>query len=161
MPNRVRPLPYSRTLQHRPYQGNHPMALDSIPLFAALKSKMNWHQARQNLLAENVANADTPGFEGRDLVPFKVDAPRSGELLSPVGVARTNIEHIRGTILAEARANFGSDDGPGWEVTPVGNGVTLEEQMMKVTGNAYDYQVASALYSRSLGILKTALRGKV
>jgi flagellar basal-body rod protein FlgB len=136
------------------------MALDSIPLFAVLKNKMSWHQSRQTLLAENVANADTPGFRGRDLAAFKVEhAVRQGEVLPPVGMARTSAAHIKGTLIADARSNFGGEK-PGWEITPEANAVTLEEQMMKVTGNAYDYQVASTLYSRSLGILKTAIRGK-
>jgi flagellar basal-body rod protein FlgB len=137
------------------------MTLDSIPLFSVLKDKMSWHEARQTLLAENVANADTPNYEGRDLVPFAVEEAKRGELLPPVGVSRTNVAHIRGTILADARANFGNDNGPDWEITPEGNGVTLEEQMMKVGANAFDYQVATTLYTRSLGLLKTALRGRV
>ena len=52
------------------------MAIESIPLLAVLKDKMNWHQARQTLLAENVANADTPNFEGRDLAPYKLPPRR-------------------------------------------------------------------------------------
>ena len=60
------------------------MALDSIPLFTVLKSKMNWHQSRQTLLAQNVANADTPGYKGSDLADFKVErAVRSGQQILP------------------------------------------------------------------------------
>lgn len=138
------------------------MALDSIPMFAVLKSKMNWHQQRQTLLAQNVANADTPGYKGRDLVAFKVEqaTSRGGQVLPPIGMTRTSAAHIDGPTMADARSNFGSKDGGGWEITPEGNGVVLEEEMIKVTGNAYDYQVASTLYSRSLGILKTAIRGR-
>ena len=43
------------------------MAVTDLPLFQALKSKMQWHQTRQVVLAENIANADTPGFEARDV----------------------------------------------------------------------------------------------
>jgi len=137
------------------------MALDQIPLFAALKSKMNWHQDRQTLLAQNVANADTPNYRGRDLAPFKVEqAFKAGQVLPPIGVARTSVGHIEGNLMADARSNFGSKNGGGWEITPEGNGVVLEEQMMKVSGNAHDFQVASTLYTRSLGILKTAIRGR-
>ena len=137
------------------------MSLDSMPLFAVLKNKMNWHQARQTLLAENVANADTPGFKGRDLAPFKVEqASRKGQVMPPIGMARTSAQHIQGQLMADARSNFGGETRPSWEITPEGNGVVLEEQMMKVTGNAFEYQVASALYTRSLGILKTAIRGR-
>ncbi len=137
------------------------MALDQMPLFAALKSKMNWHQERQTLLAQNVANADTPNYKGRDLAPFKVEqAVRGGQVLPPIGVARTSAGHIEGNLMADARSNFGSKNGGGWEITPEGNGVVLEEQMMKVSSNAGDYQLASTLYTRSLGILKTAIRGR-
>ncbi len=137
------------------------MALDSIALFSVLKSKMSWHQQRQTLLAQNVANADTPGYKGRDLAAFKVDQPlKSGQVLPPVGVTRTSAAHIKGTVMSDARSNFGNNNGPGWEVTPEGNGVILEEQMMKISSNSGDFQVASLLYSRSLGLLKTALRGR-
>jgi flagellar basal-body rod protein FlgB len=35
--------------------------------------------------------------------------------------------------------------------------VNLEEEMMKVAANQMDYQVVSALYMRSLGLIKTAV----
>ena len=36
------------------------MPISDIPLFSMLRTRMQWHQERQRLLAENVANADTP-----------------------------------------------------------------------------------------------------
>ena len=45
-------------------------------------------------------------------------------------------------------------------MTPDGNSVSLEDQMMKVTQNQMDYQMATSLYARSLGLLKTALGKK-
>ena len=41
--------------------------IGSLPLLQALTEKMRWHQSRQQVLAENIANADTPGFMERDL----------------------------------------------------------------------------------------------
>ena len=49
------------------------MAFSDMPLVGFLKNKMSWHQARQRLLAENVANADTPRFKPRDLKPIGFD----------------------------------------------------------------------------------------
>ena len=46
------------------------MGLMDMPVFTALTDKMRWHQTRQGLLAENVANAETPGYRGRDLKQF-------------------------------------------------------------------------------------------
>jgi flagellar basal-body rod protein FlgB len=50
------------------FAGNSlPMAVTGVPLIAMLKTRLHWHQTRQKLLAENVANADTPGFQPKEL----------------------------------------------------------------------------------------------
>ena len=38
------------------------MAITDLPIFSMLRTRMQWHQERQRLLAENVANADTPNY---------------------------------------------------------------------------------------------------
>ena len=45
----------------------------------------------------------------------------------------------------------------GYDVRPTGNAVNLEDEMMKVVNNQMDYQMATSIYSRSLGLLKTAV----
>ena len=52
------------------------MSINDLPGLAALRTRMQWHQERQRVLAENVANSDTPNFRPRDLVEPKFD--RSG-----------------------------------------------------------------------------------
>ena len=52
---------------------------------------------------------------------------------------------------------FESDKSVDFEVTPSGNGVVLEDQMAKVAQNQMDYQMATTVYSRSLGIMKMAI----
>ena len=132
------------------------VALGDLKLFAFLKTKMQWHQARQRVLAENVANADTPRYRPNDLKPMsfesRVAAGGSGALLP----MRTNVAHIKGSPMP-APGPFASARGGGWEVTPAGNAVVLEEQMIKVSENQFDFQMASTLYSRSLGLLRTAV----
>lgn len=127
----------------------------TISLFTALTDKMKWHQARQTLLAENVANADTPGFRGRDLKAFsvaEVQRDRSSLRLTPVA---TQPAHI--SVSAPAAEGFGARIENGFEVTPEGNAVTLEDEMMKAAANQLDYQAATTLYTRSLRLLRTAL----
>ena len=50
------------------------MSINDIPGLAALRTRMQWHQERQRVLAENVANSDTPGFKPKDLVEPNFDA---------------------------------------------------------------------------------------
>lgn len=135
------------------------MAMVDLPILSALKLKMSWHQGRQRVLAENVANADTPGFRARDLKTpdfAEIMARQSPARLAP---ARTQTGHVALRVPDGAGAAPGFErmrDG-GWEVTPSGNGVVLEEQMIKVADNQMDYQLATTLYTRSLGLLRTAL----
>src|SRR5690606_8686470 len=130
------------------------MAIGDLPIFAALRNKMQWHQTRQTLLAENVAHAETPGYRARDLTPFSVED--SGRRTGPVvATAATNARHY--SVAGEPARAMGARTMNSFEIMPEGNGVTLEEEMMKVTTNQMDYQAATTLYSRSMRILKIAL----
>ena len=133
------------------------MAFTDLSLLDMLKTKMNWHQARQKVLAGNVANADTPGYRSNDLKAPDFSSMVSAQRIVPLAVRRTSAAHIQGAVLSDGSVRFGAVKGVDWEVTPEGNAVVLEEQMMKVTQNQFDYQVATTLYSRSIGLLKMAL----
>lgn len=133
------------------------MAINDLPLLSALRTKMQWHQERQRVLAENVSNANTPNFKPTDLVEPKFD--RKGTNIEPgigsLGMMRTSATHINATGGAPS---FRGDGGRSAFLTkPAGNAVNLEEQMLKVSANQMDYAAATSLYTRSLGLLKTAI----
>ncbi len=58
------------------------MAISELPILDAAHP-MQWHQERQRLLAENVANADTPNFRPRDLAPLKPRTSRGSVVMAP------------------------------------------------------------------------------
>lgn len=126
------------------------MAITDLPLFSMLRTRMHWHEQRQRLLSENVANADTPKFRPRDLAPpeFERSAP------TPVGLALTADGHLAGS---GSSSRFRVDRSAGYESRPTGNAVNLEDEMIKVAANQMDYQAATTLYSKSLNLVKTAL----
>ena len=132
------------------------MAVIDLPLFAMLRTRMQWHQERQRVLAENVANANTPGFRPHDLAPLQFDRaqPQSGS----IGLAQTEPGHIAASGNASGR--FQASQFGGYAVRPSGNAVNLEDEMIKVAANQMDYQAATTLYTRSLGLLKVALGKK-
>jgi len=130
------------------------MAISDIPIFSMLRTRLNWHQERQRVLAENVANSDTPGFRPRDLYEPKFDRTAAGVM--PVTVARTDAAHIAGR---DEAPSFPGERHQ-FRVRPAGNAVSLEDEMMKVANNQMDYQAASALYTRSLALIKTAVGRK-
>lgn len=133
------------------------MSVTDLGMLGYLKSKMNWHQARQRVLAENVSNSDTPRYKPRELKA--PDFKKTLSMTEPVRVS-TTLTHKAHLAVASSSANsdrYASSRGEGWETTPGGNAVVLEEQMMKIAENQYDYQLVSTIYSRSLGLIKTAL----
>lgn len=129
------------------------MAISNIPGLSALRTSMQWHQQRQRVLAENVSNADTPNFKPRDLVRPTAEALASGTRAT-LAVARTNPGHVT---FAGGSDAFAVDRRATNETRPTGNAVDLEDEMMKIAANQMDYQAATSLYTRSLGLLKTAI----
>ncbi len=130
------------------------MAVTGVPLLSMLKTRMHWHQTRQKLLAENVSNADMPRFQPKDLrVP--TFAPNGAATGGALAAMRTDPMH-----LASATARPGEDarDARRFEITPSGNAVSLEDEMLKVAQNQSDYQLAASLYQKSLQMLRTAVR---
>lgn len=131
------------------------MPISNVPIFQMLHTRMQWHQERQRLLAENVANADTPNFRPRDLTPPKFDQPAPAAVTAGLTLARTDAGHISGS--ESAASAFQSDRKGGYEIRPAGNAVNLEDEMLKVAANQMDYQAVTTLYGRSLGLIKTAI----
>ena len=131
------------------------MGLMNMPVFTAITDKMRWHQTRQGLLAENVANAETPGFRGRDLEQYDFADRASGFSSASVTTSATQPMHF--SVSSSEGSAFGAQRMANFEITPEGNGVTLEDEMMKVTTNLMDYQAATSLYQTSIKILRTAM----
>src|SRR5436190_9279813 len=111
------------------------MPISDIPIFSMLRTRMQWHQERQKVLAENVANADTPNFRTRDLKPL--DFGSQVQTAGQVRLASTNPMHIAGSAGNSAFATGGNGK---YDVKPAGNAVNLEDEMMKVASNQMDYQ---------------------
>lgn len=132
------------------------MPVTDLPLFSMLKSRMYWLEERQRVLAENVANADTPGYRGHDLK--QLDFHEALQSTGSVTLATTAPGHMTGS--GTGRGRFPLDTKGGFETTPRGNAVVLEDEMLKVAQTQMDHQAATALYARSIGLIKTALGRK-
>jgi len=133
------------------------MPITDLPILSMLRTRLQWSQQRQAVLAANVANGDTPGYRPQDLAPltFTTPAQVSAPPLTSVSLVRTESGHLGGA--SQDDTPFQSKGEKNYEVRPTGNSVNLEQEMMKVAANQMDYQAVTALYTRSLSMLKTAL----
>jgi flagellar basal-body rod protein FlgB len=128
------------------------MPISDISILAMLRTRMEWHQERQRVLAENVANADTPNYRARDLAP--PDFKRELSVAS-LDLVRSDAQHMVGEGFGGSQ--FASDSNGRFEVRPRGNSVTHEDEMMKVASNQMDFEAVASLYTRSLALIKLAI----
>ena len=130
------------------------MSMNDIPGLAVLRTRMQWHQERQRVLAENVANSDTPNFKPRDLLEPKFDNTGAPGSIGSLAMMRTSGNHIT---PSGGVGSFEHNGKVGFETRPAGNAVNLEDEMLKVSANQMDYAAVTSLYTRSLHLLKTAI----
>lgn len=129
------------------------MDLTKIPVFAAIGKRMEWLNQRQKVLAENVANANTPNFRPSDLKPQTFRDLVAGSSSNRIAMAGTSGGHIAGRPAPAA----GLVKGKATDVSPSGNAVVIEEELMKVSETQANYALMTSLYRKHIGMLKTAL----
>jgi flagellar basal-body rod protein FlgB len=112
-----------------------------IHLFDITSQKNQWLTARQAVIAGNIANANTPGYQTQDLQPFE-EVLRATSLQ----MAATRPGHM---VPASATGAAGADTRPGstWDITHSGNSVSLEKELMKSSE-------VSGAYSLNTSVMK-------
>jgi len=127
--------------------------ISQISLFQAMSAKMDYTTQRHTVLAENIANADTPGYRAQDMEPFAEQFSRSH--FGRLSLASTSGTHIRpASLIRDARVD---DVGSRYETAPNGNDVVLEQQMIAMGQSVMEHQMVSDLYRRNVGMIRTAL----
>lgn len=114
---------------------------------------------RQRVVAENVANVNTPGFVPRDVdqSEFQRSLNRySSPSVGSIGLATTREGHITGKLAP--RPSFGTKSAPDSEVTMDGNAVVIEEQMLRINQIRTEFDTAISLYQKGLSLIRLAAR---
>lgn len=132
------------------------MDLASTPFFGLLRQRLDQLSQRQQLIAENIANASTPGYRPRD-----VDTSGFERMLAStsgghggVTLARTNPGHMTSSGPSAAHVVTRDDS----ETTIDGNAVVLEEQMARAAETRMSFETGIALYQKGLELVRMAAR---
>jgi flagellar basal-body rod protein FlgB len=132
-----------------------------------IERKMDWLAQRQTVIAENIANANTPNYKPKEIEPFDkvlsstLDAQGAKGKSSPnFKMNTTQPGHLNGTVATSGGQYKVSAAKDVYEVKPSGNGVVLEQQMTDLAETTGQYQMMTGLYKKSLTLLKTALSGR-
>jgi len=133
--------------------------LDGVDVFRITGARMRQLSERQNVLAQNIANADTPHYRARDVRPFSFDSTllRQQPGLAPLRLAATRPGHLG---LAQGGVDVTTDRARSYSEDPDGNTVNLEEQMVKQADVAKAYDLATLVYKRGTALLRTAAGGR-
>ena len=132
------------------------MDIKNIALFQAMGAKMNYLSTRQGVLAQNIANADTPEYRPRDLTEVDFGAILQDVTGSKkVRMERTEAGHIMPGGNIDTPDNRKSRVT--YEVAPGDNAVIIEEQMIKATQTTMDYNLMTNLMRKNIGMIQTAL----
>ena len=131
------------------------MDLSSISLFSMLSERMAWLTKRQQVLAHNIANANTAGFIPKDLEP--IDFKRMAENANGrIAISATSAGHLTGSSRSSPAYRVVEPTGD-IEMTPSGNAVVLEEELMKVSETVMDHRITANLYSKHINMIRLVL----
>ena len=129
----------------------------NISIFDLFSQRMGWLKQRHEVLAQNVANADTPDYAPRDLTEDSFAKALQGRL--PVGkTLRTDAHHIPGT-LENGRGPRSYASKTTYESAPSGNAVVLEEQLVKTAETEMNHSTVTNLYGKYMRMFRIALGG--
>lgn len=119
-------------------------------LLGLAERRLGWLDRRQAVLAQNIANADTPGFRPRDLLPFaaRLDAVLRADL------ARSHAAHLAGRSPGAGQAR---EDRRAQEATPNGNAVSLDREALRVAETDTAHAVAMAVHRSFSGLYRMTL----
>ena len=110
---------------------------------------LDYHLERQNVLASNVANLETPGFVPRELLRGVDGASRAHLSLSATDDGHLGATDFGGgahEVLEELVVSPGNE----------GNGVSLERELSRVAANHLRYEGAARIVQNRLGALRYA-----
>ncbi len=119
-----------------------------------LNAVMNFRLANQNVISSNIANADTPGYHAqkmefetalRDALGVSDRLPM--EASDPGHIIKADPGHIDPVIY----------DHPNGVVNLDGNTVDRASEMVSMAENELQYNAATELLRRKLGLLKYAI----
>ncbi len=139
------------------------MGLSSTPpLLDAIARSMHQLDQRQRIVAENIANSETPHFKAREVAPADFSALLASQQ------ARGAAPHVNRPLIAisDAMVAMGAsrprdprivDDKDTSETKPDGNNVTLEDQLLKMGQIQTDFSALTSLYRKQMGLIDTAL----
>jgi flagellar basal-body rod protein FlgB len=121
-----------------------------IGLFDLAEKRLTWAAQRQAVLAGNIANANTPGYQAKDVTPFARVLAGTGTLAP----TQTQLSHLSGTLpsgiasLSLQSVKMRALDG---------NAIALDEQRTKVADTDTTQSLVTTIWKKYVALFNVAL----
>ena len=116
------------------------------------QQRLDWAARRERVLAQNIANSDTPGYRPQDIAPFKSTL---GSFTLPL--AMTNARDLPGSGDA---ASGGRVEQTVDARAPDGNAVSITDELARVADTDTTHRTVTDIYQKYMGMFMTALDAK-
>ena len=131
------------------------MSFNNITLFATARKRLDWLTQRQEVLAQNIANSDTPKYRASDLKGFKFHEILRRESMQ-LNMSASEGNHLPGQRKRLRDFSEHEERSP-YETAPNGNSVVLEEQMAKVNESQINHLFTTNIYKKHIKLFMMAL----
>lgn len=156
--------------------GGQKMTTQDLTVMKAMMQKMTWLEKNQKVVAQNIANADTPGYrpqamnkiDFRNMLEATASRLNTGNnygtppaAVAAPGLAATQTGHMNldGSLANKRNTRENQQKDP-YEVAPAGNAVVLEEQLLKMSENYTDHRFISNLYQKNIDMMRMSIKGQ-
>ena len=121
---------------------------DNLEIFRSAGAMARHAATRQSVIAQNIANADTPGYRSKDVTAFQPSTDNGA------GMKSTRGGHFTPSSQTTAASIILGDQSG---LSPNGNSVSLETEMFKSIEAERQHSRAMTIYRSSLDILRASL----
>ncbi len=123
-----------------------------VSLFDLAARHNDWLAIRQRAVAENVANANTPGYTAKAVEPFEavLESQR-------VALTQTSARHLAAS--SDAFGSYDAESKDTWQVKHSGNTVSVEQEMIEGSSVASAYSLNVNVMQAFHRMLLSAVRG--
>ena len=126
--------------------------VEPVYLFDLASAQARWLTIRQAAVAQNVANANTPGYKALEVAPFAEVYDAAG-----LQMATTQPDHLSPDPFD--LASIAEKENAPWEVTYSGNSVSLEQEMLSANEVNRNYSLNMAIVKSFNQMLSMSLKG--
>lgn len=124
--------------------------MSNLQIMSLAMQKAEWLSARQAIVAQNIANANTPSYKAKDISPFAIELQNAGLTMAATQKGHMGLEAAPG-------ASFGTFKVAG-DTTYNGNSVALEREMAKLGETNSQYALTTSIIKSFHKMIMTSLK---